>query len=221
LTALLAPNSTFHRLSLRSRAQNRSARHPYALGSHTLALLTPLIAQSLSTNCLPSENLSPHELSRLGLYPAYQLYKNNTYGRLMNRFGLQKVYILLAGWGLIRADFLTPYYDITYSQSAEGYKRRRKADRYHDFRMLPDEIHEEIVLFGGKDYLRLFCSLTGATKVKKTVFYNSARAPQVTGCVLKPFNTTTRINWHYECAKAFLDGTINPLLIVDIRFCPV
>jgi hypothetical protein len=148
--------------------------------------------------------------NHLGLYSAYRLYKNNAYGRLVNRFGLRKVYILSAGWGLIRADFLTPYYDITYSQRAEGYKRRRKADRYHDFRMLPDDIHDEIVFFGGKDYLRLFNSLTGATKVKKTVFYNSACPPQVTGCVLKPFNTTTRMNWHYECAKAFLDGTINP-----------
>src|SRR5450759_4971385 len=59
------PNSAFHRLSRRSRAQNLSARHPYALGSHTLALLTPLIAQSLPTNCLANQNLSPHELSRL------------------------------------------------------------------------------------------------------------------------------------------------------------
>ncbi|HVB57308.1 MAG TPA: hypothetical protein VNE63_12920, partial [Candidatus Acidoferrales bacterium] len=46
--------------------QNLSVRHPYALSSQTLALLTPLIAQSLPTNCLPSQNLSPHELSRLG-----------------------------------------------------------------------------------------------------------------------------------------------------------
>ena len=51
---------------MRSPAQNLSARHPYALGSHTLALLTPLIAQSLPTNCLANQNLSPHELSRLG-----------------------------------------------------------------------------------------------------------------------------------------------------------
>src|SRR2546425_1253118 len=45
--------------------KNLSARHPYAPGPHTLALLTPLIVQSLPTNYLPNQNLSPHELSRL------------------------------------------------------------------------------------------------------------------------------------------------------------
>jgi hypothetical protein len=62
----------------------------------------------------------------LGLYPAWQLYENRTYGRLVDRFGLNKVYILSAGWGLIRADFLTPYYDITFSASADDHKRRRR-----------------------------------------------------------------------------------------------
>lgn len=43
----------------------------------------------------------------LGLRLAYQLYGNRTYGRLVDRFGVEKVYILSAGWGLIKADFLT------------------------------------------------------------------------------------------------------------------
>jgi hypothetical protein len=57
----------------------------------------------------------------LGLYPAYRLYENRVYGRLVEAFGVENIYILSAGWGLIRADFLTPYYDITFSHSAEGY----------------------------------------------------------------------------------------------------
>jgi hypothetical protein len=103
----------------------------------------------------------------LGLYPAYRLYKNQIYERLVDRLGLNNVYILSAGWGLIRADFLTPYYDITFSQSADGFKRRRKTDRYLDFSMLPDRPNEEIVFFGGKDYLPLLCSLTGETPNRK------------------------------------------------------
>jgi hypothetical protein len=146
----------------------------------------------------------------LGLCPAWQLYENGAYGRLVERLGLQNVYILSAGWGLISADFLTPYYDITFSQSADGYKRRRKADRYQDFRMLPDDVRDEIVFFGGKDYLPLFCSLTSSINTKKTAFYNSACAPQVPGCALKRFETATRTNWHYECAHAFLAGKIDP-----------
>jgi hypothetical protein len=149
-------------------------------------------------------NATPHD-NPLGLYPAYRLYRNRTYVRLVERFGPEKVYVLSAGWGLIRADFLTPYYDITYSQSAEAFKRRRKADRYSDFCMLPDQTEEEIVFFGGKDYLPLFCSLTSALWTKRTVFYNSARPPQPNGCTLERFETTARTNWQYECANAFLD----------------
>jgi hypothetical protein len=76
----------------------------------------------------------------LGLVTAYRLYDNAVYQRLVDKLGIANVYILSAGWGLLRADFLTPYYDITFSPRARGddaYKRRRKADRYEDFRMLP------------------------------------------------------------------------------------
>jgi hypothetical protein len=52
------------------------------------------------------------------LLPAYRLYENPIYGSLVERLGIENVYILSAGWGLIRSDFLTPDYDITFSQSA-------------------------------------------------------------------------------------------------------
>jgi hypothetical protein len=146
----------------------------------------------------------------LRLCQAYQLYENKSYGRLVDRFGWRNVYILSAGWGLIRADFLTPFYDVTFSQSADAYKRRRKTDRYDDFRMLPDDTQDDIVFFGGKDYLPLFCSLTDTIRSRKTVFFNSSSVPRLDGCTLKRFETTTRTNWHYECANAFLDGTISP-----------
>jgi hypothetical protein len=143
-----------------------------------------------------------------GLYPAYQLYEKDVYRRLVDRFELRNVYILSAGWGLIGAAFLTPYYDITFSPSAERYKRRRKADRYHDFCMLPIDTDDEVVFFGGKDYLPLFCKLTSQVRSLKTVFYNSANSPRANECKLRRFETATRTNWHYECANAFLDGSI-------------
>ena len=145
----------------------------------------------------------------LGLYPAYQLYENKVYRGLVERFGVQNVFILSAGWGLIRADFLTPSYDITFSPSADSYKRRKKTDRYDDFHMLPDDTKDDVVFFGGKDYQPLFCSLTEAICGTRIVFYNSANAPRLNGCKLRCFETTTRTNWHYECANAFLAGSIN------------
>jgi hypothetical protein len=45
------------------------------------------------------------EHNPLGLYPGYRLYENNVYTRLVDRLGLQNVYVLSAGWGLVRADF--------------------------------------------------------------------------------------------------------------------
>jgi hypothetical protein len=146
----------------------------------------------------------------LALLPAWQLYDNRVYGRLVEKFGLGNVYILSAGWGLISASFLTPDYDITFSfvKPEDAYKRRRKSDRYRDFEMLPTNTREPMVFFGGKDYLPPFAALTSSINAPKTVFYNSAQMPQMRRCVLKRFETRTRTNWHYECANAFLDGTL-------------
>ena len=139
----------------------------------------------------------------LGLYPAYQLYERGIYGELVERYGVEKTYILSAGWGLIRADFLTPCYDITFTQNAERHKRRRKRDPYDDFKMLPDETDEAVAFFGGKDYVPLFCDLTAPIKACRTVFYSSMRPPRAPGCTLQLFNTNTRTNWHYECRFSF------------------
>ena len=59
-----------------------------------------------------------------GLLPAWRLYKPSIYQRLVDRFGVDNVFILSAGWGLINADFLTPYYDITFStaRNVDTYK---------------------------------------------------------------------------------------------------
>jgi len=142
----------------------------------------------------------------LGLCQAYELYQNKIYGRFVGKFSVDNVFILSAGWGLIKGDFLTPYYDITFSPSAEPYKRRRRVDRYQDLCMLPDNCDEEIVFFGGKDYLPFFHSLTEKARGKRRVFYNSDRPPMLPGCSLERFETRTRTNWHYECADAFLRG---------------
>ena len=113
----------------------------------------------------------------------------------------------LAG-GLIRAEFLTPDYDVTFSNNAEPYKRRRKRDAYNDWRMLPDDTADPVVFFGGKSYIKLFCALTERVKGPRYVFFNSRNAPDAPGCHLRKFDTRTRTNWHYECARAFMDGRI-------------
>ena len=147
--------------------------------------------------------------SSLGLYSAYELYGNSTYRLLAARFGLENTFILSAGWGLISAFFLTPNYDITFSASADAYKRRKKSDAYLDFSMLPKCINEDMFFFGGKDYQPLFCALTDSYKGKRTIFYNSKHPPDTPGCSRRRFPTRTRTNWHYECADAFINGDLN------------
>lgn len=151
----------------------------------------------------------------LNLLPACELYERTIYRELAERAGRKRTYILSAGWGLISASFLTPLYDITFSASADAYKRRGKGDRYADFCMLPESADEPILFFGGKDYVPLFCRLTRPIKAKKYVFYNSAKRPETPGCSPFRFETSTRTNWHYECARAFLDGSL--MKIPDLR----
>jgi hypothetical protein len=141
----------------------------------------------------------------LNLLPAYRLYMHDAYRALADRFGLERLFILSAGWGLIPANFLTPSYDITFTTSAEEWKRRRKGDHYHDFQMLPND-EGPIVFVGGKDYLPLFAKLTASFRARKLVFFNSRIPPNLPGFEAIRYPTTTRTNWHYECARDLASG---------------
>ena len=148
----------------------------------------------------------------LDLFPAYQLYANPAYRALVEKYGAENVFILSAGWGLIGAEFLTPRYDITFSTAAKCediYKRRRKSDSYADFCFLPDDCRDDLVFFGGKDYLPLFDKLTSSYAGKRHIFYNSSVPPSVRNGRAIRFQTSTRTNWHYECVSAFIEGRIS------------
>ncbi len=144
----------------------------------------------------------------LKLLPAWQLYENKVYTSLKIRFGIERLFILSAGWGLVPANFLLPYYDITFSPRTARYKRRGKHDLYKDFSMLPRSTEEPCVFLGGKDYVRLFCELSKDVIGPRIVFYNSLTAPEVDSCTLQLFKTRTKTNWHYECAKALVEGEL-------------
>ena len=133
--------------------------------------------------------------------PAWRLYKNSAYGHLVNQLGEDKVFILSAGWGLIPAPFLTPYYNITFSVNADAYKRRRKQDRYADFSMLPKDASHPIHFLGGKDYVCLFLKLTAETSAERIIHHVGHRPSCAPNCRFRRFETTRRTNWHYECAE--------------------
>jgi len=144
----------------------------------------------------------------LELIPAARLYSPPIYGSLAAKLPASKLFILSAGWGLIRSDFLTPAYDITFSAQAKQVSRRKKSADYKDFCCLELGDDQPLLFFGGKDYLKLFCCLTHGYRGKRTVFYNSANPPKAPDCALQKFETKRRTNWHYECAQAYLDGRL-------------
>jgi len=142
----------------------------------------------------------------LNLFPAYKLYMNSAYQRLVSAFGEDKIFILSAGWGLIPAHFLTPLYDITFSASSDPLNRRKPQDHYKDFSLMEDD-GEAIAFLGGKSYLPLFLTLTGGMSGQKTIFYSSQTTPHQSSSNIKMirFKTSTRTNWHYECAHALAE----------------
>lgn len=151
---------------------------------------------------------SENEGNPLGLLPAYRLYTHAAYRNLVQAFGVEKVFILSAGWGLIRADFLTPSYDITFSNAAERYKRRGQRDRYADFRQLRRHGSEPIVFLGGKDYQPLFERLTAHIEAEKVIFHRSDSVPQRRGFGYVKYDTPARTNWHYLCVRDLLAGQV-------------
>lgn len=144
----------------------------------------------------------------LKLLPAYELYARGIYRDMARHIGVERTFILSAGWGLIAASFLTPAYNITLKAGTPPLVRRTKADPFDDFMMIEPDNAEPMVFFGGKDYVPLFSRLTRSLPCARTVFYNSAVTPEARGCRLLRYPTSTRTNWQYECAAAFIGGTI-------------
>ena len=154
-------------------------------------------------------NQTSSEENRFGLFPAWRLYSNPAYGDLVAALGGDNVYVLSAGWGLIRSDFLTPQYDITFSAQAEPYKRRRRGDVYKDFCQLDRASGGQVLFLGGKDYVPLFCELTAGAKAQRIVFFGSETPPRAPGCSLVKYPTTRRTNWHYACVNDFVAGRLS------------
>ena len=156
-------------------------------------------------------NRAPAE-NPLGLLPAWRLYEPpadpSIYSDLVEAYGLDNVFILSAGWGLVRAGFLLPDYDITFAASAKSCKRRRKRDRFEDFAMLPTTARSPILFLGGKDYVPSFCDLTRNVENRRIVFHYSREAPRAMNCELRRFTDGPPRTWFYHCARALIRGEI-------------
>jgi len=145
-----------------------------------------------------------------GLLKSAELYKTPIYRDLANNCGWENTFILSAGWGLVRADFLLPYYDITFSRNADRCKKRENNEQFYDFDHLTQcensDIQETIYFFGGKDYLPLLYKLTRNINCKKVIYYKAKNIPKEEGYDYIECYTNRRTNWHYSCAEKFMKG---------------
>jgi hypothetical protein len=148
-------------------------------------------------------------LNKEQFVPAYQLYTPGVYRELVNRFGAANVFILSAGWGLVRSTFLLPDYDITLASMSkeEKFKQRDKClvGGWKDYaHLVLSEPAEEVIFIGGKSYWELFRKLCPAEA--SPVIYHAGDPPKMSQI---PAPSRARLvqfgrpftNWHYVCAK--------------------
>jgi hypothetical protein len=155
-----------------------------------------------------------HATNEHGLSFAYQLYTNPTYRNLVAHYGVEHVFILSAGWGLIPANFLTPYYDITFTKNRNvpEWAVRRGYGGFNDLNYLPNESDEPLVFLGGKAYVELFARLARRYNGPKIVVHSSRDQPTLDGqCVTVRYRGTTQTNWHYACAQDMIRGVFDPI----------
>lgn len=145
------------------------------------------------------------------LSPAGKLYEPPVYANLVRRFRPENVFILSAGWGLVRADYLLPDYNITFSNQPNVPKESRRGKRelgWLDFNQLQGKVeeNEEVHFFGGLDYLDLFYTLSASesSRAKFVIHYKSAGLPHKTGYKYERYMGAAKTNWHYPAAADFL-----------------
>ena len=143
----------------------------------------------------------------MGLLPAWQLYDRPVYRELVHALGAENVFILSAGWGSCPR---TSSRRTTTSRSPQQPIATSADERWTDIgtSACSPVPHRTDRLLGGKDYVPLFQSVTESIRGTRIIFYNSAEAPDGPDCVCVRFETRTGTNWHYECARALIQGAL-------------
>lgn len=152
-------------------------------------------------------------LEAANLYAPKEHVFRNLYQEMADELGWANVFILSAGWGLIRAGFLTPDYNITFSAQAKKktiWAWRDTKDRLRPWLDFNHLVHaqigqeEPIHFFGGKDYLPTFYALAKTVPGRKIVHCKGDVDRRV-GFYYEPYDGTEKNRtWHYRAAKDFL-----------------
>jgi hypothetical protein len=112
--------------------------------------------------------------SNENLRDAYSIYTPKTpykdiYKKLFEKFG-KRLYILSAGWSIVRAEFKLPSYDITFNASAKKFKHRKHNDAgYKDYNHLAIDFPANppsVMCIGSLSYQKQYRKLMGRSPDK-------------------------------------------------------
>ena len=142
---------------------------------------------------------------------AYELYMNPIYKDLVSEFKEDCVFILSAGWGLVRSDYLLPSYNITFSRSARVCNKRTEDDfSWCDYSQMENMAlgkEDKIYFFGTSAYRPLYYHLTCKVAGTKKVYYCGTNKPEEAteyegqGYKYEWYRNKPFQNWPYVCAK--------------------
>ncbi len=110
-------------------------------------------------------------LDSYNLLEAYRLYDNAVYKKLYKKYQ-DKLYIFSDAWGIIKASYRLPKYNVTFSSGKEKHRMRNSNPPYfNDFNhLLNIKSDDDIKLVAGSDYIIPFCEMTKSLKNKKSLF---------------------------------------------------
>jgi hypothetical protein len=136
------------------------------------------------------------------------LYIPKSYSNLIDRFGYKSVYILSAGWGLLRADRLIPTYDVTFTNVPKYPWKKVTVAHRCKFDSVETHIpgNDEVHLFITGNYLdyvkrafKLNLENRGVLHIRSTQFQ-----PEGFGKTVEHDCGDQSTNWHYTAVKQFL-----------------
>ena len=171
-------------------------------------------------------NEQEKETNPYGLLKAGCLYGNPVYSQFFKKLGGDRFFLLSPAWGLVRSDFLIPYYNITFSKNPPKKKKSNKwgidkkiinsiikrdwpDNRFKNCSAIPKETNKTILFFGGKDYVEFFIGLTKDVKAKRVVFYYASGVPRkIDGVIFRHCGLDYPRNWYYRCAEKFLASNL-------------
>jgi hypothetical protein len=138
---------------------------------------------------------------------AGDLYLRSAYRELINHFDYNSVFILSAGWGLVRGDTKIPAYDITFSNQAEKDCRITPTERSGYGTVLSDVGEcDKLHLFITKAYLDYWNrAFTRYIQCKNIILHwNESFCPSENYTIAR-HNFEPCTNWHYKAVSQYMN----------------